>query len=465
MSRSAFEMKSIHIDNILLDVLNPRIRSGADQFHCINKIILRGQEKLFSLMNDIAKDGLSTAPILVMPAQYETEKYIVKDGNRRITALKLLKDPSLCQDDSFRNRVLNIKKTGQILDIIDCLNTTNKNAMDKEIRLRHDKGLGGIGQVDWSSYLRTIYQMNNQQSAEYKRAGQYLLWAEDNDINVEDEFPITNIARFLSEKNLSILGFKIENDNLKLAIEEESVKKMAQKLIEDFGSGKVTVNDIFTDQKAIVYLNRIREFVGLEFSEQDNNTSKTKAKNTSRSDSSTAIVTKDVHPIIDETELKEDNTQSSVGRPPSKPQWDRKSFFSRSSPCPKISTKYIKEYSLLYEIKQIRDVRNVPLTTAFLLRALIELSVGHYRNLNNISEKRTLSENINSVSDSMVGRGLINSTLADIVKKHASTTKNGLDLLSIDNLQKYLHRNSHLPNIQTINTIWDELSPFVCACW
>lgn len=47
-------------------------------------------------------------PILVMPTN--DEKWIVKDGNRRVTALKLLNDPNLCSEPHLISKIKEIKK-------------------------------------------------------------------------------------------------------------------------------------------------------------------------------------------------------------------------------------------------------------------------------------------------------------------------------------------------------------------
>jgi ParB-like chromosome segregation protein Spo0J len=92
-------MPAVPLDKLLLDTNNPRIRAGADEPDCIDRL-LRKPKQLLALAKDIAANGLSTAPILV--ELIKGNKFVVWDGNRRITALKLLNDPSLARNKALQ---------------------------------------------------------------------------------------------------------------------------------------------------------------------------------------------------------------------------------------------------------------------------------------------------------------------------------------------------------------------------
>jgi hypothetical protein len=158
-------------------------------------------------------------------------------------------------------------------------------------------------------------------------------------------------------------------------------------------------------------------------------------------------------------------TVRSGGRPPSKPAWDRKKLFWAGAPQPPLSSSEIKLRGICYEIAQIKDVRESPLTTAFLIRALIELSEKHYRKSNGLMDKGKLADNIASVCDSMLNKSALNAGQVQLVKAYTVTKAPDVGIFNVDTLQKYLHRETHLPVAQTINTFWDELYVFVHACW
>lgn len=463
------------IDDILLDERNPRIRAAGSQQDCIDRV-LRKREQMQNLIESIAKEGLSTTPILLTSSTTEKGKWVVKDGNRRVTALKLLNDPSLCTDPEFNQKIVAIADAHKdnIPRKIDCLSSENPEAIAREVVLRHSGELGGVGQIDWSSYLRTIYLLNNDIAADYKRAGQYLLWAENHDIVVDDDFPITNVSRFLSVKNIRALGLDVVDDELALNIDIKTAINMATRIIDDFGTKKKSVNSVFTPELAEAYLNDVRKDAGLlpintplpVSSPTMQPSTGAKAPAPVASPTSTSATSPLVPNAPATTGTSETATpKPKVGRPPAKPSWDRRKLFWVGAPQPSIPSSETKMRGVLLEIGQIKDVRVTPLTTAFLIRALIELSEKHYRTKYGLDDKRKLADNITAACDSMVEKKYLTLSQMQLVKSYTVTKKDDVGIFNVDTLQKYLHRETHLPAPQTINMFWDELYSFVHACW
>ena len=471
MGRADFSLlANINVDDILLDEGNPRIRSGSSQSDCIARV-LRKREQIIRLMKSIAEEGLSTVPILVAPSIDQPTKWVVKDGNRRMTALKLLNDPTLCVDQSVRQQISAIAKahSANIPAKIDCLSSSDAAAIAREVVLRHSGALGGVGQLDWSAYLRTVYLLNNDLASEYKRAGEYLLWAESHEVTVDDDFPITTVSRFFSSENIEFLGFEVRGDKLHLKVTESEAIAMAKRVIDDFGTGRLKVDSVFLPESARAYLDSVRQDAGLNAvppavsqSPSINLNKPATAKLTSKSGSeptspNSAMSTLSLQPSPVPAPVR--------GRAPSKPTWDRAKLFWIASPQPTIPVTEIKARGVAYEIAQIKDVRSSPLTTAFLIRALVELSVQRYQKAKQLGKKGALEDQIAAACDSMLTNGLLTQSQGAAIKALATTSARDQGVFCVDTLQKYLHRDTHLPVPQTINTMWDELCPFVRACW
>jgi hypothetical protein len=91
--------KSLKLDSLDLDLENPRIKQAADQREAMQLIIKEQKAKLINMAESIAERGFS--PIdrcLVMPSPYRKGYYTVLEGNRRVLAAKLLKNPALVAD-------------------------------------------------------------------------------------------------------------------------------------------------------------------------------------------------------------------------------------------------------------------------------------------------------------------------------------------------------------------------------
>lgn len=467
MGRKDFELvPNVAISDILLDVGNARIRTGQDQRDCIERI-LRKEDQLLALARDIASRGLSTAPILVKPNG--AGQYVVMDGNRRVTAIKLLNDPDLCPVDRLKGPLRSLKKNHAtaIPSTIDVLSSINDEAIAREVLLRHSGAQAGIGQLDWSAYLRTVYLLNHGHPPDYKRPGQYVLWAEGQGIVVEDEFPISSLQRMFTVENLKLLGFEVDkkNDELRLSMAQNTVKHMAQLLITDFANGK-KVEEVFTPDLAEQYLLAVRARVGLTPPAPIPTSATTPSPAGSASSGLGGTTASASLPAAGAASPSASTVPPSrptrASRTPRTPAAERTKVLGRSAPNIAIPATEAKACTIVSEMRAL-DVKKTPLATAMLMRHLIELSDEHYRKRFRLGDKGSLAKNVTASATDMLSRARLDRSECDITCRLGSTSSK--DLLQIETLQKVMHRSTHHPTYQLINTFWDNIAPFVRACW
>lgn len=464
MARCDFWVVSdVAVEDIMLDVHNARIRAGADQNDCIRRI-LRKREQFLAIYESIAKDGLSTMPILASLNKDGT--YTVKDGNRRTTALKLLNNPALCPESDLVPKLIKIAAAHKNFpSLVDLLVTDNESAMIREVLSRHQGEMGGVGQMGWSAYLRTLYLLNHDHPAEYKRPGQYALWAEGQGIFVDDEFPITSLQRFFTIENLQLLGFDIHaNDELTLNLPQATVRQIATKVVGDFGGGK-NVNEVFTPDQARQYIDEVRASAGLP----------PRAPTISPAQASAAPPTASAAPVNSVPPAGNTGESSppaptliTSGPPPRVPATpatsaaDRKKVFGTRAPGIAIpAAGHPKEQTLVAELRAL-DLSKFPLAATMLTRALIELSDLHYRTTNTLQDQGTLSKNIKKSAQHMLANGKLTASEEDMVKRLCNPSG---AMIEIETLQKMVHRQTHNLDRQFVNTLWDNINCFVKACW
>lgn len=470
MARKDFtQLYNIPVQDILLDTENARIRAGSDQSNCISRI-LRKEKQMLVLMEDIAKNGLTTMPILVMPT--DDGKWIVKDGNRRITALKLLNSPEICPEPHLIPSIKKIKEkyNDNITSELDCLSSESEDAIFQEIVARHSGARDGAGQYDWFAYMRTIYLLNNGHPTDYKRAGQYMCWAEKEGLDVDDDFPISTTARFFNKENLRLLGFEIENDRLTPILSKDKILKMASKINDDFSFKYVDVNSVFKPEDAKVYLNKVRTHAGIvdtpedreqEEVQSDNNAPpKTSNKGGDSSRDEEGSQTK-YNEDDDSEELQPKVQKRGRGVTPRQIPAERNKIFGRSKINIPVPENEVKIRTIITELRQL-DIKKTTLAVTVLLRALLELSDREYRELHKISDKKGLAKNIAASADHMLNNKLIDKSEHNIIIAY---TRGEQGMLHIETLQKFLHRESHHPDYLTINIFWDNIGCFVRACW
>ncbi len=440
---------------------------------------------MLALMRDIGENGLSTAPILVSP--HSDGKWVVRDGNRRVTALKLLNNPSFCTDVRVRSQIESIaSKYPDFPKSVNLLACDDEDVMRREMLLRHSGELRGVGQLGWSPYLRTVFLLNGDGSEPdpYRRAGQYVYWAEDQGAYVDDDFPISNLDRFFNNTTLGLLGFETSEKELVLKIPYDDAKRLALRVVGDVDAKRVGVNDLFTAEAYRAYILRVRRELGIDKEESEKKDDRGSDQrdddqshgggnsndadiggnsgnsNTDGSAGDRGESSGDSEDDAAGSGADSGNGQRGRGTPRIAP-WERKRIFPRNKAGFDISREYTKAASIIVEIKKL-NVMEMPFSGCFLLRSLIELSVENYIRKNGLEDKKSLHRNVGSVAKSMHVKNLIDDGLNEIVQRHANTEGG---LLSVRALQGYVHNPDFHPNYQYVNTMWDEIGRFVGLCW
>ena len=92
----------VPISSLCLDLENPRHESAPNERAALARLV--AEEGVVSLAKDIAARG-ELSPIDgigVLPHPKESRLYIVAEGNRRVAALKLLRDPDSSPDNACK---------------------------------------------------------------------------------------------------------------------------------------------------------------------------------------------------------------------------------------------------------------------------------------------------------------------------------------------------------------------------
>lgn len=85
----------LKIDDLVLDNDNPRITHSEGQPQALQKVVRDQKAKLLRLAESIVEHGLSPIErFMVMEVNEKPKRYIALEGNRRVTALRLLSNPA-----------------------------------------------------------------------------------------------------------------------------------------------------------------------------------------------------------------------------------------------------------------------------------------------------------------------------------------------------------------------------------
>tara|TARA_R110001583_G_scaffold183165_1_gene341713 strand:+ start:2139 stop:3494 length:1356 start_codon:yes stop_codon:yes gene_type:complete len=446
---------------------------------------LAKEEQMLTLIQDIAENGLTTMPILVQPL--DNGEWLVWDGNRRTTALKLLRHPERCPVEYLKLKIKRIADEfkDNILDKVECLSSGDIQSLEKEVIARHSGAMGGAGQLSWAAYMKAVFSLNHNGSTDYRRAGKYLLWAESKGLIVEDDFPITSLHRFFTKENMNFLGFEVQDDDaLKLMVPEATAKLMAIKVISDFSSGK-PVRDVFSPDSAKSYLYEVRGSVGLNANlenEADSNSNtgaraegESEINNQESSDSNEATgnsresaSNNSQSTSSDDAEIEKPAGTGSQVKGTRSASWERPGLFPRGKDGIPIPTVNTKAKNIVAELRRLktngsRSTPGTPIAVAMLLRALIEISTENYcNNFSDVKKDQDFHKQVAKVADHMLENGFIAKDEYEVVMRQTRTAES---MLHIKTIQKYVHSESFHPTGQVLNSLWDEVSFYIGICW
>lgn len=263
--------KNINITNLLLNPSNPRFNPVEHQSEAIDAMIRDQQDKLVVLAKHIALYGLNPSDlILVKPYN---KQWVVCEGNRRVTALKLANEPSLISSDfpklkkEFQLLSLTIDKN--LLENIQCVILDNEDEINEWVRLKHTGQNEGSGTVSWdgqqTSRFRAIAEGKPDMRLTFlddlRRIEAVPQFIKDRLGDIKK----TNFDRLIGDPDIrNILGLEIVDNKLQLV---EGINPFLLMVLSDLVYEDLSVGTIYLKKDRIKYIESLKERLKQEDSE------------------------------------------------------------------------------------------------------------------------------------------------------------------------------------------------------
>ena len=157
-------IRTIKLTSLFVNTENYRFEPLSSQKEAIDKMVEDQGDKLYSLVDDIVTNGLSPVDLIIVTPNEDNSKYIVLEGNRRITSLKLLNNPTLVDDKyvSLRKKFQKLQKENpnaiSELKNITCAVFETPTEADIWIKRKHSGELNGIGTVTWNAQQKQRFE-------------------------------------------------------------------------------------------------------------------------------------------------------------------------------------------------------------------------------------------------------------------------------------------------------------------
>ncbi|WP_114195273.1 hypothetical protein [Edaphovirga cremea] len=498
------QIKSININKLLLDVDNPRFPTPAEnQRDAIEKLLELQYDRLYRLAKDIALRGLDPSEnILVYPSQEEDGFFVVAEGNRRVTALKLLLLPKMAPNEKVKKAFEKLKLTQRNdIKVIDNCALFDDDEYSHWVSLKHTGQNNGIGRVEWTapekarhlarmgkqSFGNQLFTFMELNSEYYKRI-----------LEKKKIIRITNISRLFGDLKVRDY-FNIQNINGLLYCFQpydrfaEQLEKILSVMIEEDEKGKpyFTVNRIRSQVDRVTFMHEqkiteskltlrkpwrlIDERPALSEEEiqskpynEDNMGDKNKDHNSHGVDSD--IENKNNNNKESNTNFSEgnddnkfNNVKGNQGKNTTPPKANRNNLIPSYV---KLNFRGNKKCSRIFtELKSHLSFDTTPNAISILLRIFIDLSVSYF-----IEDKKISSKDNHrnpGLHDKVIfcahylrdNKKITGSECTAVITYSSQITKaNG-------SLQQYVHNPHLILSKEAVNTEWDNFETLLTLMW
>jgi hypothetical protein len=148
--------RTLALDLLLVNRANDRHGELENETAAIAWLFNNREQHMRNLTRDLVAQGQIYEPPLVSP---EGTKFIVFDGNRRVTCLKLLEDyrraPSIELQAFFQEQ--RAKWPGAFPAVAQCQVETDRDRVDDILFRRHTGSQSGVGQSTWDDRMKNTF--------------------------------------------------------------------------------------------------------------------------------------------------------------------------------------------------------------------------------------------------------------------------------------------------------------------
>ena len=500
-SREKAVYKSFKITELLLNPENPRFDPVNYQTEIIEAMVDDQRDKLVELAKHISDFGLS--PIDILLVHKHEKQWVVWEGNRRLTALKLMNEPGLVPDQYTRIK-REFQKLNAVLDItmmnsILCVIIEDKKIADEWIRLKHTGENRGVGTVNWDAKQTGRFSAQVRGVTDPKIAFfDFLRTFDSIPLKYRQNFSEirkTNFDRLINDPDVrAFLGIVNNGDGYTLA---NGVSPQLLLVLQDLIFTDFSVGSIYLKEDRKNYLEEIRKRVaqlstvssqplfegvkedtlkiadipkteGAQKTQEalkigETKPMKGKIQKAHKIEGGDTLAT-DEKNVVKALEFSSKQTEllntTGKGKARSYPI-NRKTLVPSHHKLPISHARILKIFN---ELKTL-DCDMFTNSVAALFRVFIELSADCYietkQNLSVTCESQ-LSQKINAVADDMLSKKVMTKNGLRAARQMASSpTQN----VSVKTLHSYVHNKDVTPIPSDLRSAWDDLWPFIENLW
>jgi hypothetical protein len=453
----SIKTKNLAIKDLILWDENARFPDkyfNTDETELISYFLSKPDFKIKPLTEAIVKD-FDLPQLEKLIVWNDSGQHIVLEGNRRLTAYKLLNDPELTQSSSLKKFFYELKATVNISDTynLECLVTDNKEDGFRYIDRKH---ANGNNEVNWQDSERAHYNVRrgSKNQGELLKIGITKIVKElDLPEEMKDQILgsgyVTTFFRIITTTPAKReYGYAI-TDTGELIIRDSNFNEKLKIIIYSVLNKKdVKGNDV--DSRSLNKTEKIEEFIKSVNVEDSKKVDEEIQKNTREDMFGVKTVT------IAAGSKKQKILPKSTNRSYLIPSSCRLSILET-----KINNIYLE---LRNDLLLDDSLKAVPNAVGVLFRVFLEISIDYFLEKEgiNLPIETKLSGKITKCCDILEANGI--ATKKQIVNiRKVATDKN--HILCIQNFHDYIHSYKTQPSSGDLKLKWDNLEEFFQILW
>jgi hypothetical protein len=429
--------RHVPLDSLVINRANDRHGELENETAAIAWLFNNFEVHMRNLAKDIVANEQVFEPPLVFP---NGDDFVLFDGNRRMTCLKLLdkprRAPTVELQDFFSEQ--RAKWKGEFPSTIQCQVETDRDRIDDILFRRHTGSQGGVGQSTWDDRMKSNFVNRTGMGSGFNAADEIEKRLAEAGMLPHKKIPRSNLNRLLSaEAFRNRVGFSGSKGKFELTHDEPIVLRALHRIADDLANRYVVLGDIWDIDAKRAYLDRLE---------------------------SEGILPTAANSLASKQEPSEN--KPAVARPSptrvARPQ-------TRTTLIP--NTIYaiawagrIQRHRAIWEELQFHlNLSDHANAISVLFRVLVELATENYidqTRLATINQGDTLARRVLKVAEDLEAHGKIDQKYLQLLRKFPQTDQ----LLSADTLNRYVHSPNFAPSPDHLRALWDWLADYLVHC-
>jgi hypothetical protein len=427
--------RMLALDSLVVNPANDRHGELENETAAIARLFALREQHMRNLTKDLVAKGEMYEPPLVYP---EGDKFIVADGNRRTTCLKLLASPRRAPTVELQEFFAEQRKawSGKVPDHVHCRVESDRDRVDEILFRRHTGSQNGVGQSTWDDRMKNNFVVRTGKGTGFNVADEIEKRLAAADMLPKKKIPRSTMSRLLSAEAIrNRVGFSIRKGKFEYLRREDAVHRALRRIADDLASGKRTLNQIWDTESKLAYIDKLDK--------------------------------EGVLPTVDD--VPKGGTTNPVPASPKPQTTPATRPPARTNLIPHVEYGVVwagrlqRHHAIWDELQFKLDLVEHPNAVSVLLRVLLELAVDNYvtqTKLATVHEHDKLAKKILKVAEDLCDRGKITAKYRDVFKK----AQNAEALISTDTLNRYVHSPQFAPSPEHLKALWDTFSDFVVSC-